>query len=88
MRALSWTTAFRVLLVTLACPLALAQAQNFTFAAIGDVPYGPPAELAQLADTLNGKPLAFTIHVGDIKSGAKCATLATQYHCAQAGLCD
>ena len=70
MRALSWTTAFRVLLVTLACPLALAQAQNFTFAAIGDVPYGPPAELAQLADTLNGKPLAFTIHVGDIKSGS------------------
>ena len=66
MRAFSWTAA--LLWVMLAYPQA--QAQSFIFAAIGDVPYGTPAELAQLTDTLNGVPLAFTIHVGDIKSGS------------------
>lgn len=47
-----------------------AFAQSFTFAAIGDVPYGPHEDFAALIDKLNGQPLAFTIHVGDIKSGS------------------
>ncbi len=45
------------------------QAATFSFAAIGDVPYGPPEELAELAVRVNRQPVAFTIHVGDIKSG-------------------
>ena len=45
-------------------------AQSFTFAAIGDIPYGPHEEFAALIDKLNGQPLAFTLHVGDIKSGS------------------
>lgn len=46
-----------------------AQATSFSFAAIGDVPYGPPQELAELAARVNRELVAFTIHVGDIKSG-------------------
>ena len=45
-------------------------AQSFTFAAIGDVPYGPHEEFAPLVDKINTRSLAFTIHVGDIKSGS------------------
>lgn len=45
-------------------------AQSFTFAAIGDVPYGPHEEFAALIDKINTQSLAFTIHVGDIKSGS------------------
>lgn len=44
-------------------------AAPFTFAAIGDVPYGPPDELAALAARLNRQPLAFTLHLGDFKTG-------------------
>lgn len=52
------------------CFLSTASAQSFSFAAIGDVPYGPLSELTSVTDTLNQKKLAFTIHVGDIKSGS------------------
>jgi hypothetical protein len=44
-------------------------AATFSFAAIGDVPYGQPEELASLVARINRLPVAFTIHVGDIKSG-------------------
>lgn len=47
-----------------------ASAQSFSFATIGDVPYGPLSELTAVTDTLNKNKLAFTIHVGDIKSGS------------------
>lgn len=46
-----------------------AYAHAFTFAAIGDVPYGPADELEQLSARLSRVAPAFTIHVGDIKSG-------------------
>lgn len=46
-----------------------ACAAAFTFAAIGDVPYGPPEELSTLAERLNRQPIAFTLHLGDIKTG-------------------
>lgn len=55
-----------------AASLLLARAvaaEPFTFAAIGDVPYGSTQELAELATQVNRQPVAFTIHVGDIKSG-------------------
>ncbi len=44
-------------------------AAPFTFAAIGDVPYGPPEQLSALATRLNRQPIAFTVHLGDIKTG-------------------
>lgn len=46
------------------------QAQSFTFAAIGDVPYGPHEDFAALIQQINRQSPAFTIHVGDIKSGS------------------
>lgn len=46
-----------------------ASAATLTFAAIGDVPYGPPEELSALAARLNRQPIAFTLHLGDIKTG-------------------
>jgi hypothetical protein len=49
---------------------APAAATSFTFAAIGDVPYGQPDELGGLAQRINRAAPAFTIHVGDIKSGS------------------
>lgn len=45
-------------------------AKAFTFAAIGDVPYGPHEEFAVLIEAINYQTPAFTIHVGDIKSGS------------------
>ena len=65
---------FASLLVSACFCLSCATAQTFTFAAIGDVPYGPVDDLAQLVDKLNKKPIAFTIHVGDIKSGGSLCT--------------
>ena len=48
----------------------ISVAQPFTFAAIGDVPYGPHEAFSALIDEINRQTPAFTIHVGDIKSGA------------------
>lgn len=53
----------------LALPVA-AHAQSFSFAAIGDVPYGPHEDFAALIGEINRQSPAFTIHVGDIKSGS------------------
>ncbi len=46
-----------------------ACAATFSFAVIGDVPYGPPEELSALAARLNRQPIMFTLHLGDIKTG-------------------
>lgn len=54
--------------------LSPAWAQSFTFAAIGDVPYAGVDDLARLVDKLNEKPIVFTIHIGDIKSGGSLCT--------------
>ena len=45
-------------------------AQSFTFAAIGDTPYGPHEHFAALIEQLNRQSPTFTIHVGDFKSGS------------------
>ena len=56
--------------------LVLAQAvmpvlaQSFTFAAIGDMPYNTDVQFERLIGRLNQEPLAFTVHVGDIKPGS------------------
>jgi len=59
---------------TLACTALAVQAQNFEFIALGDLPYGPPAQsyppYRALIERINQLSPAFSIHVGDIKSGS------------------
>ena len=66
----------RFLAVTTALALAgasAATAEPFTFVALGDMPYGQPEEVfppfETLIDTINQRAPAFTIHIGDTKSG-------------------
>jgi hypothetical protein len=59
--------AVAVLLTATAMP---SFADGFTFAAIGDMPYGNDMQFIGLINHLNDEPLAFTLHVGDIKSGS------------------
>lgn len=51
-----------------------AGAEPFRFIALGDLPYGPPAQsyapYRKLIATVNRLAPTFTIHVGDIKSGS------------------
>jgi hypothetical protein len=54
-------------------PPASAAADRFGFMAIGDMPYTLPADFAafeRLIDRINRIKPAFTVHVGDIKSGS------------------
>jgi hypothetical protein len=51
-----------------------AQAEPFTFVALGDAPYGDPAEVypqyETLIKTINARAPKLVLHVGDIKSGS------------------
>jgi hypothetical protein len=53
---------------------SLAFAEPFTFAALGDAPYGPPEEVYKpyeaLIGAINAKAPDLVIHVGDTKSGS------------------
>ena len=53
-------------------------AAQFEFAALGDMPYGPPEvdfpRYEALLDALNASPSRFVFHVGDIKSGRSACT--------------
>jgi hypothetical protein len=56
--------------ILLLCPLA--QAERFSFAALGDTPYHLPGDFdkfERLIKHVNAAKPAFTIHVGDIKPG-------------------
>jgi hypothetical protein len=51
---------------------AVAAAQTFSFVAMGDAPYQLPAGIGQferLIERINTQQPAFSVHVGDIKSG-------------------
>ena len=60
----------------LIAPLVSAQTppMPFEFVALGDLPYGPPAAVqapyAALIDRINAVNPAFSIHIGDFKSGS------------------
>ena len=77
MRCASWRTSLAALA---AAALAGGCAthpppQGFTFAVMGDTPYSPAEEQrfeAMLA-SLEREPLAFVVHVGDIKGGEPCS---------------
>jgi hypothetical protein len=53
-------------------PLALVAQEKFSFIALGDQPYGPQgtAPYRLLIDRINQEVPAFSLHVGDIKSGS------------------
>jgi hypothetical protein len=57
--------------MTLTSIMAPAAAERTRFAVIGDLPYFAWEELRleQMLDAMNAEPLAFVLHVGDIKSG-------------------
>lgn len=67
---------FRNALATFSLLVAatLAQAQGFQFIALGDQPYGPPAQsyppYRALIERINQLAPVFSVHVGDIKSGS------------------
>ncbi len=67
-----------VLGLALAAGAATASAETFKFVAIGDMPYGDPVKtyppFRALIGAINARQPAFTIHVGDIKSGSTLCT--------------
>ncbi|KPF68799.1 hypothetical protein IP84_08860 [beta proteobacterium AAP99] len=46
-----------------------ALAQEFRFHVMGDLPYGNDAQFLKLIDAINARGGAFSIHLGDIKTG-------------------
>jgi hypothetical protein len=64
----------RLLLAQLAlCNLSLGDAGSFHFCALGDMPYYLPADYERfdnVIDVVNAENPAFTVHVGDTKSGS------------------
>lgn len=65
-----------VLLFLLVGTAVTARAQSFQFAAIGDMPYRPAdvERFDRLIAELNRRAPAFTVHVGDIKTGSSPCT--------------
>lgn len=65
---------FRFTLITLTFMLfGNAQAETFKFVALGDMPYSQPADFVRferLIQTINSKKPAFSIFLGDTKSGS------------------
>ena len=60
--------------LSLGCAACLpARAERFSFVALGDMPYRPPEDYARfdrLITRINSLKPAFSIHIGDIKSGS------------------
>jgi hypothetical protein len=60
--------------LALAAAALAAQAQTFQFVALGDLPYGDPAKVGApyraLIGSINRLQPAFSIHIGDFKSGS------------------
>jgi len=60
--------------LALAATAVFAHAQAFQFAALGDLPYGDPAKVGApyraLIGSINRLQPAFSIHIGDFKSGS------------------
>ena len=58
------------------CALQPPHPDTFSFGVIGDLPYTASEEDAfdRLIDAMNDEPLAFAVHIGDIKSGSSSCT--------------
>ena len=63
--------ALALLLLLGGCALRPAAPGAFTFAVMGDVPYGDEEEIRfrEMLDSLAGQPYAFVAHVGDFRGG-------------------
>jgi hypothetical protein len=63
-----------LLAAALACAMTPAYTAEFHFVALGDMPYGKPADVnplyEALIDEINKTPPSFVLHVGDTKSGS------------------
>ncbi len=63
-----------LIVCALALPWGLAAQERFHFVVIGDLPYGPDGHSSVayrlLIDRINFEAPAFSVHVGDIKSGS------------------
>jgi hypothetical protein len=61
--------AVRVLALSLVAWTSIASPAQFSFGALGDVPYNSAEEfqLGSMIEEMNAQPLAFVIHVGDFK---------------------
>jgi len=68
--------------LALACSLFAAQCalhppgpERFAFGVMGDVPYrdGEEAPFLEMIERMNAEPLAFVVHVGDIKGTGRCS---------------
>ena len=68
------TTIFSLMMTVLfwSAPVALADKTRFNFMAMGDIPYGEAAHapFQQLISRVNALQPAFSLHIGDIKSGS------------------
>jgi len=55
-----------------ACASGPRSPEGFTFGVMGDAPYskGEEKPFVEMIERMNGEPLAFVIHVGDIKAGS------------------
>jgi hypothetical protein len=83
---------FCIALSVLLASLTAAQAAPFSFVALGDMPYALPTDYGRfeaLIGTVNTRKPAFSIHVGDIKSGsAPCTDEHMQKVLGEFGLFD
>src|SRR3974390_2079161 len=64
--------ALALALLATAGPAPPRPREGFVFGVMGDAPYGKGEEkpFVEMIERMNGEPLAFVIHVGDIKAGS------------------
>jgi hypothetical protein len=75
MRSRSWRSSLAACaLLAAGCATRAPQPPAFSFAVIGDTPYSAREEEAfvKMIASLDAEPLAFIVHVGDIKGGEAC----------------
>ena len=66
--------AIGVIVAALLWAIPVNAAEPFRFVALGDMPYGDDADFKQLIIQINAAAPAFSIHVGDIKTGSSPCT--------------
>ena len=69
----SYLTPFLVALLLAGCAARPPSGEAFVFGVMGDTPYNDreEAHFVKMLERMDGEPLAFIVHVGDIKGGGK-----------------
>ena len=72
LRAVRWMVAAAAMLALAGCAMQPPSPLVFSFAVLGDTPYGDAQEAPyrEMMRVIDRAPVAFTIHVGDFKSGS------------------